>query len=87
MDSVWALRTAYNEARKVKMAQDTYCAKAEAGAWNSLAGEDFPDDPRWEALVDVLRGRVKVRKSQARVFTLVEALEIRYPIIATKRSI
>lgn len=58
MDSMWALREAYNEARRIKMAQDTYCSKFEAGSWDP--SEAFPDDPKWEALVDVLRGRVKV---------------------------
>jgi hypothetical protein len=62
MDSTWALRAAYNEAREIKMAQDEYCSKAEAGLWDSLVG-NFPDHPRWEMLVDVLRGRVKVRSS------------------------
>jgi len=59
MDSMWALRSAYNEARKAKHAQDAFCAKAEAGLWDS-AGSIFPDNLKWEALVDVLRGRVKV---------------------------
>lgn len=58
MDSVWALRSAYSEARKVMMAQDAYCLKAEAGLWDSLG--NFPDNPKWEMLVDVLRGRVKI---------------------------
>jgi hypothetical protein len=62
MDSVWALRAAYKEAHKVMMAQDAYCSKAKAGLWDTLA-EDFPDNPKWEMLVDVLRGRVKVWNS------------------------
>lgn len=59
MDSVWAMRAAYNEARKVMMAQDAYCSKAEAGLWDSLVG-DFPGSSKWEVLVDALRGKVKV---------------------------
>ena len=59
MDSVWALRAAYSDARKVMMAQDAYCSKAEAGLWDPSMG-DFPENPKWEMLVDVLRGRVKV---------------------------
>ena len=59
MDTMWSFRSAYNEARKVKSAQDAYCAKAEAGLWESLDSK-FPEAPDWEALVDVLRGRVKV---------------------------
>jgi hypothetical protein len=60
MDSVWALRTAYSEARKIKKEQDDFCANIEAGLWDSLNGS-FPDDSQWEILVDVLRGRVKVK--------------------------
>ncbi|KAG8906655.1 hypothetical protein FRC01_007930, partial [Tulasnella sp. 417] len=59
MDTMWALRQAYNEARKVLKAQDEYCAKADAGFWEGLAAE-VPKDIKWEALVDVLRGKAKV---------------------------
>lgn len=59
MDSSWSLRSAYHEARKAKDLQDDYCAKAEAGLWGELSGP-FPKGLQWEALVDVLRGRVKV---------------------------
>ncbi|KAG9316540.1 composite domain of metallo-dependent hydrolase [Chiua virens] len=58
MDNIWAWRQAYDTARKIKESQDTYCAKAIAGEWNGL--DDFPEDLQWEALVDVLRGRVKI---------------------------
>jgi hypothetical protein len=59
MDTLWAFRQAYNEARKVKEKQDEFCSKAEAGLWNGL-DKEFPDSLQWEALVDVLRGKVKV---------------------------
>lgn len=59
MDSVWALRSAYEQARKVKTMQDDYCLKAEAGSWHELR-DSFPESLQWEMLVDVLRGRVKV---------------------------
>ncbi|KAJ6572056.1 carbohydrate esterase family 9 protein [Mycena capillaripes] len=59
MDTQWAFRKAYNTARLIKEKQDAYCAKALAGEWNGLG--DFPEDLQWEALVDVLRGRVKVQ--------------------------
>ncbi|KAF8897691.1 carbohydrate esterase family 9 protein [Infundibulicybe gibba] len=59
MDSMWSLRSAYNQARKAMKAQDEYCAKAEAGLWEALDG-DFPENLQWEMLIDVLRGRVKV---------------------------
>lgn len=58
MDSAWAFREAYNQARKVRDAQDAYCARVERGHWKDLGG--WPEDLKWEALVDVLRGRVKV---------------------------
>ncbi|KAF8165543.1 hypothetical protein B0H34DRAFT_689508 [Crassisporium funariophilum] len=59
MDTMWALRAAYNEAMKIKVSQDEYCAKAEAGFWDSII-TPFPDDLKWEMLVDVLRGKVKI---------------------------
>ena len=60
MDSVWSYRRAYNEARKIKQEQDGFCALAEAGQWNELTKDQFPENLQWEMLVDVLRGRVKV---------------------------
>ncbi|KZT70361.1 composite domain of metallo-dependent hydrolase [Daedalea quercina L-15889] len=60
MDSMWSYRWAYNEARKIKEAQDAYCAKAEAGLWDELKGQVYPESSQWEVMVDVLRGRVKV---------------------------
>ncbi len=60
MDSLWAFRSAYDEARKIKKQQDDFCARAEAGMWDELKGQDFPESLKWEMLVDVLRGRVKV---------------------------
>lgn len=50
----------YNKAREIKLAQDSYCAKAEAGKFDEIKHTPFPEDLQWEALVDVLRGRVKV---------------------------
>ncbi|TEB38238.1 composite domain of metallo-dependent hydrolase [Coprinellus micaceus] len=58
MDTQWAFREAYNKARQIKEQQDSYCAKALAGEWKGLGS--FPEDLQWEALVDVLRGKVKV---------------------------
>jgi len=86
MDSVWALRAAYNEARKIKMAQDAYCSKAEAGLWDALVG-DFPDNPKWEMLVDVLRGRVKVWGSQFHLMIFILKICVRYPATVMKLSI
>ncbi|KAJ7636950.1 carbohydrate esterase family 9 protein [Roridomyces roridus] len=59
MDTQWAFRQGYNTARIIKEKQDAYCAKALAGHWTGLG--EFPEDLQWEALVDVLRGRVKVQ--------------------------
>ncbi|KAG7098629.1 hypothetical protein E1B28_000547 [Marasmius oreades] len=58
MDTIWAFREAYNKAAQIKKQQDDFCARAEAGDFEGLG--DFPHDLKWEALVDVLRGRVKV---------------------------
>ncbi len=49
----------YDKARQIKESQDEYCAKANRGNWNGLGA--YPEDLQWEALVDVLRGRVKVQ--------------------------
>ncbi|KAJ7607296.1 hypothetical protein DFH06DRAFT_1380161 [Mycena polygramma] len=58
MDSAWEFRTAYDAARKIRDAQDVFCARAEAGLWDGKTA--FPESLQWEALVDVLRGRVKL---------------------------
>ncbi|KAF8070512.1 carbohydrate esterase family 9 protein [Lyophyllum atratum] len=58
MDTIWAFRQGYDTARKIKESQDRYCAKALANQWDGLG--EYPEDLQWEALVDVLRGRVKV---------------------------
>ncbi|KAJ3809316.1 carbohydrate esterase family 9 protein [Lentinula aff. lateritia] len=59
MDTIWAYRQGYEEARKLKVKQDAYCEKAAAKQWDGLG--DFPEDLQWEALVDVLRGKVKIQ--------------------------
>ncbi|KAG7444373.1 carbohydrate esterase family 9 protein [Guyanagaster necrorhizus] len=59
MDTIWALRNGYEKARQIKQQQDDYCAKALIGNWQGLGA--FPGELQWEALVDVLRGRVKVQ--------------------------
>jgi len=48
----------YDSARRIKEKQDEYCLRALRGQWKNLG--EFPEDLKWEALVDVLRGRVKV---------------------------
>ncbi|KDQ57533.1 hypothetical protein JAAARDRAFT_267221 [Jaapia argillacea MUCL 33604] len=59
MDTMWAFRQAYQHAHDIKKSQDEYCRKAFSGELLDL--ETFPEDLQWEALVDVLRGRVKVQ--------------------------
>ena len=58
MDNIWAFRDIYDKARQIKEKQDTYCEKVEDDQWIGLG--DFPEELQYEALVDVLRGRVKV---------------------------
>ena len=58
MNTAGAFRDACEHARKIKVAQDNFIAKATLGDWAGLS--EYPEDLQWEALVDVLRGRVKV---------------------------
>lgn len=59
MDTQWSLRSAYAHANALRLAQDAYCAKVEEGLWDP-SQDDVPSSENWEALVDVLRGKVKV---------------------------
>lgn len=98
MDAAWNFRNAYNEARKIKDAQDEFCRHAEAGRWKYL--EDavghgrrgdkkklppFPEDLQWESLVDVLRGRVKVCSPV--VFFCIMCLELSSCLCIVMRSV
>lgn len=58
MDNIWAFREIYDRARAIKLEQDEYCKKAKNGHRAGLGS--FPEELQYEALVDVLRGRVKV---------------------------
>ncbi|KAG1735265.1 uncharacterized protein EDB91DRAFT_1250481 [Suillus paluster] len=60
LDSGWNFRAAYDTARKLRDAQDAFCAKAESDSWDDLTGKTFPENLQWESLVDVLRGHVKI---------------------------
>ncbi|KAJ7039590.1 hypothetical protein C8F04DRAFT_1231394 [Mycena alexandri] len=62
-NTIYAFRDAYNTASQIKKQQDEYCSKALANEWEGLG--EFPDNRQWEALVDVLRGRVKVEAHSA----------------------
>lgn len=55
------MSNSYEKARQIRDAQDAYCVKARNGQWTGLG--EFPEDLQWEALVDVLRGRVKVSRA------------------------
>ncbi|KAJ6577402.1 carbohydrate esterase family 9 protein [Mycena capillaripes] len=59
MDTIYAFREAYNTATQIKGKQDEYCSKILANEWEGMG--EFPESLQWEALVDVLRGRVKVQ--------------------------
>ncbi|KAF9259723.1 carbohydrate esterase family 9 protein [Marasmius fiardii PR-910] len=61
MDTMWSFRAAYEQARKLKEEQDEFCERVESGRWDLLRTRTFPEDLRWEALVDVLRGKVKIQ--------------------------
>ncbi|KAF5364694.1 hypothetical protein D9758_005624 [Tetrapyrgos nigripes] len=58
MDAAWNFRHAYDEARKLMNDQDQICAKLESGVVPGTDG--IPENLELEALVDVLRGRVKL---------------------------
>jgi hypothetical protein len=84
MDAAWNFRHAYDEARKVKEAQDAFCRGVEERRWwrcswwrhvysekiNRDGEGQFPESLEWESLVDVLRGRVKVCVSVSFFFVL-----------------
>ena len=84
MDTTWSFRSSYETARKIKESQDEYCTKAQAGEWADLGA--FPEDLQWEALVDVLRGRVKVHNHCYETVDLDDMVrltnEFKFPIAA-----
>ncbi|EPQ57395.1 carbohydrate esterase family 9 protein [Gloeophyllum trabeum ATCC 11539] len=84
MDTMWAFRQGYEHARQIKEQQDAYCAKAEKGLWDGLGA--FPEDLQWEALVDVLRGRVKIQNHCYETVDLEDIVrlsnEFKFPIAA-----
>ncbi|KAJ7228499.1 carbohydrate esterase family 9 protein [Mycena pura] len=59
-DAIWSLRAAYAQARKILVAQDAYCDKVKTGMTEVESLGPFPEDLKFELLVDVLRGNVKV---------------------------
>ncbi|KAJ7684011.1 carbohydrate esterase family 9 protein [Mycena rosella] len=88
-DSIWALRAAYSEARKIRTAQDAFCSNVEAGLWDPLVS--FPEDAQWEMLVDVLRGKVKVVTSECQGAVDIDALvrltnEFEFPVASLQTA-
>ncbi|KAG2046505.1 hypothetical protein BDR06DRAFT_985564 [Suillus hirtellus] len=53
LDSAWNFCASYDHARKLRSIQDDFCAKAESGSWDDLAGKIFPEDLQWESLVNL----------------------------------
>ncbi|KAK7444035.1 hypothetical protein VKT23_015432 [Stygiomarasmius scandens] len=65
MDGAWNFREAYARAQKILQSQNEFCSdlqsRVPAGtAYDDLEKKGFPEDLELEALVDVLRGRVKL---------------------------
>lgn len=59
-ESFW-FRKAYENARRVKAAQDRWCEAATTGmAAGEVLTEEYPRSLEWQTLVDVLRGDVRV---------------------------
>ncbi|GAA5909922.1 hypothetical protein JCM8208_000990 [Rhodotorula glutinis] len=67
LDLAWNWRSNLDKARTLKRQQDKFCRRALGASLSGRAlvddkgeAESFPDDLQLEALVDVLRGKVKV---------------------------
>lgn len=59
MDLAWNFRSSFDKARTIKLAQNAFCDKALAAhSKGQVLEEVFPEELQWEALVDVLRGKV-----------------------------
>ncbi|KAI0311415.1 composite domain of metallo-dependent hydrolase [Amylostereum chailletii] len=88
MDTFWAFRQGYDKARQIKEKQDGYCSKALSGQWKDLG--EFPDDLQWEALVDVLRGRVRVQTHCYEAVDLDDLIrltnEFKFPVAAVHHA-
>ncbi|KAH9176442.1 carbohydrate esterase family 9 protein [Lactarius sanguifluus] len=88
MDTFWAFRQAYDKARQILEKQDAYCSAAVAGQWTGLG--EFPEDLQWEALVDVLRGRVRVQTHCYEAVDLDDLIrltnEFKFPIAAVHHA-
>lgn len=83
MDNIWSFREIYDKARQIKESQDSFCARALEDDWDGLGA--FPEELQYEALVDVLRGRVKVQVHCYETVDLDDIVRVRIsqPCIAT----
>ena len=61
MGNIWAFREVCDTSQKILEKQDAYSETVLNNKWNGLG--DFPKELKWEALVDILRGRVKVNQA------------------------
>lgn len=55
MDQAFNFRLAFTSAAELRDKQDAWCASGKANA------EKFPDDLKWEALADALRGNLRIQ--------------------------
>lgn len=64
MDEAWDWRSAFKRASTLRQKQDDWCARASNFAQThpdqAPSDDGFPEELELEALVDVLRGKVKV---------------------------
>ncbi|KDE08750.1 hypothetical protein MVLG_01204 [Microbotryum lychnidis-dioicae p1A1 Lamole] len=87
LDLAWNFRSAFEKARKLMEEQDTFCIGARtAKKEGKVVTTAFPDDLQWEALGDVLRGKVKVNTHCYEVTDLAAfvrlAHEFKFPLAA-----
>ena len=68
----------YDKARQIKERQDAYCEKIESGDCFGLG--NFQEDLQYEALVDVLRGRVKVNVHCCETVDLDDIIRVSYSL-------
>ncbi|KAJ8523536.1 hypothetical protein ONZ45_g113 [Pleurotus djamor] len=54
MDTIWALRSALNQARQMKFEQEAYCSDGDMPS-----SVRYTDDFQWQILLDAMRGGVK----------------------------
>lgn len=61
MDESYNFRSAFTKAKAIKLAQNEFCERVEvATKQGNVLKEKFPEELEFEALVDVLRGKVSI---------------------------